>query len=175
MFKGYWGWSQGLPRSAMMLSKNPHQQWRESHKAHQIWQISDFLYYREKGRETERETRVLPLEETRTQSHFSKNRFLKTKQNKNVFNFSSSRVLCISDYPHTRWASLVAQMVKNLPEIQETRVWSLDWEDPLEEEMATRSSVLAWRVPRTEASAGYSPWGCKESDTTEWLSRSRRH
>ena len=52
-------------------------------------------------------------------------------------------------------------MVKNLPakqETQETLVQSLDWEDPLEEEMATHSSILAWRL--------YSPWGRRESDTT---------
>ena len=41
------------------------------------------------------------------------------------------------------WASLVAQSVKNLPAVQETRVQSLGWEDPLEKEMATRSSILA--------------------------------
>ena len=45
------------------------------------------------------------------------------------------------------WASLVAQMVKNLPAIQETQVQSLCWEDPLEEDMATHSSILAWRIP----------------------------
>ena len=44
-------------------------------------------------------------------------------------------------------ASLVAQMVKNLPAMQETRVGSLGWEDPLEEEMATHSSILAWKIP----------------------------
>ena len=47
-------------------------------------------------------------------------------------------------------ASLVAQMVKNLPAMQETRVRSLGWEDPLEKEMATHSSILAWKIPRTE-------------------------
>ena len=47
-------------------------------------------------------------------------------------------------------ASLVAQMVKNLPEIRETWLGSLGWEDPLEEGMATRSSILAWRIPWTE-------------------------
>ena len=41
-------------------------------------------------------------------------------------------------------------VVKNLPAMQETRVWSLDWEDPLEKEMATHSSILAWRIPWTE-------------------------
>ena len=44
-------------------------------------------------------------------------------------------------------ASLVAQLVKNLPAIQETRVWFLSWEDPLEKEMATHSSFLDWRIP----------------------------
>ena len=43
--------------------------------------------------------------------------------------------------------SLVAQTVKNLPAMQETWVWSLGWEDPLEEDMATHSSILAWRFP----------------------------
>ena len=46
--------------------------------------------------------------------------------------------------------SLVAQMVKCLPTMQETRVWSLGWEDPLEKEMATHYSTLAWKIPGTE-------------------------
>ena len=41
----------------------------------------------------------------------------------------------------------MAEMVKNLPAMQETRVQSLGWEDPLEKEMATQSSILAWRNP----------------------------
>ena len=45
------------------------------------------------------------------------------------------------------WASLVAQTVKNLPAMQETWVQSLGWKDPLEEGMATYSSILAWRIP----------------------------
>ena len=48
------------------------------------------------------------------------------------------------------WASLVAQMVKNLPAVRETLVQSLGQEDPLEEEMATYSSILAWKTPWTE-------------------------
>ena len=48
-------------------------------------------------------------------------------------------------------ASLVAQMVKNLPAMQETWYQSLGWEDSLEKEMATHSSILAWRIPWTEA------------------------
>ena len=47
-------------------------------------------------------------------------------------------------------ASLVAQMIKNLPAMQETRVGSLGWEDPLEKEMATHSSILAWKIPWIE-------------------------
>jgi len=49
-----------------------------------------------------------------------------------------------------RQASLVAQMVKNLPAMQETRVRSLGWEDPLEKGTATHSSILAWIIPWTE-------------------------
>ena len=58
---------------------------------------------------------------------------------------------------------MVAQMVKRLPAMQETRVQSLDWEDPMEKEIATHSSILAWEISWTESSLmGYSPWGCKE-------------
>ena len=46
-----------------------------------------------------------------------------------------------------KWASLVAQMVKHLPAMRETWVQSLGWEDPLEENMATHSSIFAWRIP----------------------------
>ena len=48
------------------------------------------------------------------------------------------------------WGSLVVQMVKNLPAMQETRIRSLGQEDPLEKEKATQSSILAWRIPWTE-------------------------
>ena len=48
------------------------------------------------------------------------------------------------------WTSLVAQMVKRLPAIRETQVRSLGWEDLLEKEMATHSSIPDWRIPRTE-------------------------
>ena len=59
----------------------------------------------------------------------------------------------------TKGASLVAQTVKNPPEMQETRVRSLGWEDPLEEGMATHSSVLAWRIPWTEKLGGLQSLG----------------
>ena len=48
------------------------------------------------------------------------------------------------------WTSLVVHMVKHLPTMRETWVQSLDREDPLEKEMATHSSILAWRIPWTE-------------------------
>ena len=52
------------------------------------------------------------------------------------------------------WASLVVQLVKNLPATQETWVWSLGWEDPLEKGKATHSSIRAWRIPWTVWSTG---------------------
>ena len=61
------------------------------------------------------------------------------------------------------WASLRAQMVKNLSIIQETWVRFLAWEDPLEKGMATHSSILALRIPWTVATVS----GVTESDTTE--------
>ena len=63
--------------------------------------------------------------------------------------------------------SLTAQLVKNPPAMQETPVPFLGWEDPLEKEMATHSSTLASKIPWTKEPG--SPWGCKESDTTEQL------
>ena len=54
----------------------------------------------------------------------------------------------------TIWAFLVAQIRKNLPAMQETRVWSLAREDPLEKGMAIHSSILAWRIPWTEEPGG---------------------
>ena len=58
-------------------------------------------------------------------------------------------------------------MIKNLPALQETRVRSLDWEDPLEKEMATHSSTLAWEIPWTEEPGGLHSMGSqKELDMT---------
>ena len=64
-------------------------------------------------------------------------------------------------------ASLVAQPVKNPPAMWETWVRILAWEDPLEKEKATHSSVLAWRIPGTGSLVGCRLWGRTESDTTE--------
>ena len=47
-------------------------------------------------------------------------------------------------------------------EMQETQVWSLGWEDPLEKGMATHSGICAWEFYGQRSLAGYSPWGCKE-------------
>ena len=62
----------------------------------------------------------------------------------------------------------MAQLVKNLPAMQENWDRSLGWEDPLEKEKATHSSILAWRIHGL-----YSPRACKELDTTEQLSLSQ--
>ena len=53
--------------------------------------------------------------------------------------------------------------------MQETLVRFLGLEDPLEEVMATHSSILPWRIPMERSLGGYSPWGGKESDTTDQL------
>ena len=66
-------------------------------------------------------------------------------------------------------ASLVAQMVKNLPAKQETRVQSLVQEDTMERWTATRSSILAWRISRTEEPGGLQSMGLKQPGTTERL------
>ena len=57
------------------------------------------------------------------------------------------------------WASLVAQMVKTLPTMQET--WVQSWVDPVDNEMATHSSILAWRIPWSEESGGLQSIGLK--------------
>ena len=66
----------------------------------------------------------------------------------------------------SRWVSLVAQLVKNLPAMQETWIQFLGWEDPLEKGMATRSSILAWRIPWTEKPGRLLSMGSQELDTT---------
>ena len=64
-----------------------------------------------------------------------------------------------SDLIWTPGASLVAQSVKNLLAMQETQVRSLGWEDPLETEMATHSSILAWKISWTEEAGGLQSMG----------------
>ena len=76
--------------------------------------------------------------------------------------FTDNSLLVVSS--HAKGASLVPQMVKNLPAMQETMDQSLGREDPLEKEKTTLSST-AWKIPWTTSLVDYSPWGGKESDT----------
>ena len=77
---------------------------------------------------------------------------------------------CHSELSSSR-ASLVAQRVKRLPTMRETQVWSLGREDPLEKEMATHSSTLAWKIPRTEKPGRLRSMGSQRvgHDWAEWL------
>ena len=61
---------------------------------------------------------------------------------------------------------LIAQLIKNQPARQETRVRFLGWEDPLEKEMATHSSILAWRIPWKEDPGGLQSMRLQKLDTT---------
>ena len=65
----------------------------------------------------------------------------------------------------------MAQMVKNLPAMWETQVQSLVGKIPLEKGMATHSSIIAWRIPGQRGLVGYSPWGHKEPEMNEQLTR----
>ena len=58
-------------------------------------------------------------------------------------------------------SNLVAQLVKNLPAIWKTWVWSLGWDDRLEDGMATYSNILAWRILWTEEAGGLQSWDCR--------------
>ena len=78
--------------------------------------------------------------------------------------FTSLKVCNLKIFWRARETSQMAQWVKNLPsiclqEMQETQVWSLGWEDPLEEGMATHSNILAWRIPWTEEPGGLQSTG----------------
>ena len=74
------------------------------------------------------------------------------------------------DWSNLAAAAAVAQMVKNLPAMQETLVWFLGRKDPLEEGMTIHSSILAWRIPWTKRNlVGYCPWDLKQLDMTKWL------
>ena len=63
-------------------------------------------------------------------------------------------------------SSLIAQSMKNMPAMLETWVGFLGWKDPLEKEMATHSSIFAWRIPWTEEPGGLQSTGSQVSDTT---------
>ena len=92
-----------------------------------------------------------------------------SKPSLNIWKFSvhiilkpTCRVLSITILA---WASLVAQMVKSLPAVQETRVRPLGWEDPLEKEMATHSSILAWKNPMVRGAWQATVNGVTQSQT----------
>ena len=73
--------------------------------------------------------------------------------------------ICVYGFPG-------GSVVKNLPAMQETGVQSLGQEDPLEKEVATHSTILAWETPRTEEPGGYSPWGHKsQTQLCDWACR----
>ena len=73
--------------------------------------------------------------------------------------------LFIQNLKPPNWASLVAQLVKNLPAMLETWVRSLVWEDPLEEGMVTHSSILAWRIPMDRGAWWAAVHGVSKSQT----------
>ena len=68
-------------------------------------------------------------------------------------------------------AALVAQLVKNLPDVQETWVWSLGWEDPLEKRMATHCSILSWRIPWRQEPGGLQFMGSQRV-RDDWMTNS---
>ena len=72
------------------------------------------------------------------------------------------------------WASLVAQMVKNLPTMQETHLRSLGQENPLEKGMATHSSIRAWRIPQTEEPGGLQSKGSQRV-RHNWVTNTHKH
>ena len=67
----------------------------------------------------------------------------------------------------------MAQMVKSLPAIQETWVQSLGWEDPLEKEIATHSSILVWKIPWTEEPGGLQSMGYRQRAAIYGVAKSR--
>ena len=83
------------------------------------------------------------------------------KQNSkvNLFTVAKGPVLCYMEIPG-------GSVVKNLHAMQETRVWSLGQEDPLEKEIAMHPSILAWEIPWTEEPGGLQSMGSQELDMT---------
>ena len=87
---------------------------------------------------------------------------------KDPLEFSALIFLCFC-FDAEFWASLVAQMVKNLPAVQEIWVRSLGWEDLLEKRMFTHSSILAWKIPWIEEPGGLPSMGLQKLDMTDRL------
>ena len=90
------------------------------------------------------------------------------KSNENVIFIHVNKTCSLKTYAYN-WASPVAQSVMNPSAMPETWVRSLGWEDPLEKEMATHSVFLPGESRGRKSLVGYSPWGHRESDTTEKL------
>ena len=86
-----------------------------------------------------------------------------------LWGFLASTTTQVNCYNKSPWNSLVAKSVKNLPAMQETRVWFLGEKYPLEKEAATHSTILARRIPWTEKPDRLQPMGSQESDTTQRL------
>ena len=108
---------------------------------------------------------------------------LKVKEWKRYIMQMSKKTILISDIlkfipnkiTKEHLASLVAQMVKNLPAKHETWVWFLGWEDTLEKEMATHSSILSWRIPWTNKPGGLQSMGSQRVNHDKWLSLFKKH
>ena len=82
-----------------------------------------------------------------------------TNSKRNIQQSEEIKYRTAEDFCKPCRASLVAQLVKNLPVMQETWVWSLDQEDPLEKVVATHSSILAWKIPWAEEPGGLQSMG----------------
>ena len=85
----------------------------------------------------------------------------------------SHNYTCVCVYVYR--VSLVAQMVKNLPAVQETQVWSFSWKDPLEKGMQPTLVFLPREFHGQRTPVDYSPWDCKQLDTTERLTQHNIH
>ena len=85
----------------------------------------------------------------------------KTPSEVSDFGEHSLRINVLTPTFNLNAASLVAQKVKHLPAMRETRVQSLGWEDPQEKEMATHSGTLAWKIPWTEKPGGLQSMGSR--------------
>ena len=77
------------------------------------------------------------------------------------------KITKLIEYMHRIWASQVAQRVKNAPAMQGTQVSPLGWEDPLEKEMATHSSILAWEIPCMKEPGRLWSMGSDSTEATE--------
>ena len=102
---------------------------------------------------------------------FSRSICIASNSNISFFFYNSN----ISLYIYILGASLIAQVVKNLPAMQETQVRFLGWEDPLEKEMAIHSSILVWKILWTEEPGGLQSMESQELDTTERLNHHHHH